>query len=111
MKERIERGRWSAITVFREENAGTVRCRAPEHRRIDRTGSRECAAPRFPGKPREGVTLCDEAAFDFLEMRREKKLPVEPDAKEADLRLRFEDGVSVEFKCCLRGRVGAREVE
>ena len=49
IKDRIEGGRRPAVTVFREEDARAVRGRAPEYRRIDRTGLREYITLRLPG--------------------------------------------------------------
>jgi len=72
----MERGRKLAVTIFREEDTPAVRCSAPEHRRIDRTGLRERTSPRLPYESRKSVIIRPKANFYLLEVLRIEELPV-----------------------------------
>ena len=110
MEDSVEGGRWPSVTVLREEDARAVGCRAPEHRRVDRTGPRERASPRLPGESCESVALRGETTFYLPKVLRKEELPIEPDTEEAGRLVGSED-VPVERKRLPRGRVRAREVE
>ena len=102
MEDSVEGGRWPAVTVLREEDAGAVGCRAPEHRRVDRTGLRERISLRLPRKSYKSVVLRSKTAFYLPEVLRKKKFLIELNTEKTGrlkgVKIILRSNVSIFFK-------------